>query len=122
MHRFLQFAEIENARVALRSDASIWLMAHDCATLVVDRGGGWQRARRIRLCEGDRVRIGKSEVTVADLCLSLGIDVDQARGGVSTVKGLTEPAAPVPLSAPASVIDDARRNPGTGQIESSPKK
>lgn len=114
MHRFLRYAPIQNARIALRSDASVWLIANEGEHFEVNRGNDWVQAIRLRLCEGDRIRADGLEITLADLCAKVDIRLQTAGNDAGT--------DPVPLSAPASVIDNARRNPGTGQIEPAPNR
>lgn len=115
MHRILQMSKAGDAQVALRSDASIWLIASEGGHVSLDRGNGWQPATRVRLCAGDRLRIGMTEVAAEALCQELGIEI-RTPGNESARDG-GQAKAPVPLSPPASFIQNARRNPGTGQIE-----
>jgi hypothetical protein len=122
MHRFLEFQPIGSARVALRNDGSIWLIANVGDFFQIDRGSGWCNANRLRLCAQDRIRVDESEVTPDQLCGLLGVNPGQAvtrQPLTSAIPGIT---APTPLSAPASIIDNARRNPGTGQIEPTSKE
>jgi len=122
MHRFLKSIFIHDTRAALRSDASIWLIAQQGGHVSVDRGSGWVRASKLRLCRDDRIRIGKSDIELSELCSGLGIDYKQARDATDQKNGSPGAAALIPLSVPASVIDNARRNPDTGQIEPSTKE
>ena len=122
MHRFLKSIMIHDTRIALRSDASIWLIAHNDSEFSLNRGNGWIRAGKIRLCLNDRVRISGSEVSISELCRELGIDFQQACDATRKMSGQSGKNALEPVSVPAGVIEDARRNPDTGQIESSTKE
>lgn len=122
MHRFLKSIMIHNTRVALRSDASIWLIAQRDGDVSVDRGSGWATANKLRLCRDDRVRIGESGISLSELCSRLGVDFQQACDSTEKKNDFSDSKALMPLSVPASVIDNARRNPDTGQIEPSTKE
>ena len=122
MHRFLKSKFIHDVQVALRSDASIWLMAPNDVELSVDRGRGWLQATKIRLCRDDRIRIGDSAISLSDLCSHLGIDFRQACDATEQNRDPAGKDALIPLSVPASIIDNARRNPSTGQIEPGKKE
>ena len=122
MHRFLTFAPVKNARVALRSDASIWLIADEGARLSLNRGSGWVDAHRLRLCAGDRIRTGETGLSLAELLEALGVDAAQAGAGARSERDVPGSTTPVPLVAPAELINQARRNPGTGQIEPGSKE
>ena len=117
MHRFLKYTSAGSARVALRSDASIWLTSGESDHISLNRGNGWVQARRLCLCHEDRVRVGETEYSPAELCGRLGVELNQAGNDA-----VSEHTFPTPVTAPASVIDNARRNPGTGQIESGSKE
>ena len=122
MHKFLKSIFIHDTRVALRSDASIWLMAQNDSVFSVSRGEGWLRASKVRLCRDDRIQIEEKTVSMAELCNELGIDYQQACDSTERKNNQQDGQALVPVSVPASVIDDARRNPETGQIEPSTKE
>lgn len=118
MYRFLEFTAIGGARLALRSDGALWVLAGDEAggAFLIDRGSGWVRARRVRLCRGDRLRVGDADYDAGALCALIGIETPHTgvAAPASRVPGL---AAPEPLRAPADMLEKLRRNPGTGQIE-----
>lgn len=118
MHRFLEYRNLGDARLALKSDGTLWVLSGTDGRneFLVDRGRGWVRARRIRLCRGDRLRVGDSEFSAQALCALFGIETPAAGGSVhpSRIPGLS---APEPVRVPADVLDKPRRNPGTGQIE-----
>jgi hypothetical protein len=122
MHRFLKYVTVDKARLALRSDASIWLIAQGESDFSVNRGEGWVRAAKIRLCSNDGIRIGGSEVSVSELCSELGIDYGQVCDSTERTAHAIGERSLVPLSVPDSIIDDARRNPETGQIEPNTKE
>lgn len=121
IHRFLEFQPTGNARVALRADGSIWLIANPGGVFELNRGHGWVTALRQQLCRGDRVRIEGREMAAAELCAMVGVEEQPAQAGrrekmilKCSIPGVESPE---PLFAPARVVDNARRNPGTGQVE-----
>lgn len=121
MHRFLKFQPLGNVRVALRADGSVWLIANPGAAFELNRGGGWQGAVRQQLCEKDRVRIEGKEVPLVELSGQVGVkplmdaaEIQDKPVPESIIPGVESPR---PLFAPARVVDNARRNPGTGQVE-----
>lgn len=122
MHRFLEFRTVAShgygVRVALRSDGALWVLAGEGENgdFLVDRGAGWLRANRVRLCRGDRLRLGDEEFGADALGALFGIETPLATHpeSGSRVPGLE---APVPLRVPEDVIEKPRRNAGTGQIE-----
>lgn len=104
-----------HARLALRSDGSLWLLAEDNCELHLNRGSGWTTATRIRLCEGDQVRIGSADFDLsaaAAIFSAAPMNVEQKPP--TNVPGAN---APRPLVAPSEVLERPRRNPGTGQVE-----
>lgn len=104
-----------HARLALRSDGSIWLLAEEGCSLRLERGAGWLGATRIRLCEGDRVEVGASAFDVAAAAaIFSATPLSPEQLPASTVSGLDSPR---PLAAPGEVMERPRRNPGTGQVE-----
>jgi hypothetical protein len=135
MHRFLEFKTLGaspkcdlpvsdtqvhevHARLALRSDGSIWLLAGDSGGVIqLDRGRGWAAATRLRLCRGDRIRLGATELALEQLCALLGTDPQESAEGVAVESGVPGIAGLAPLSAPRRVMERPRRNPGTGQVE-----
>lgn len=118
MHRFLEFTALGGARLALRSDGALWVLAGNEAggAFLINRGSGWVRARRVRLCHGDRFRVGDADYDAKALCALIGIETPETSvaAPASRVPGL---APPDPLSVPEDVLAKPRRNPGTGQIE-----
>lgn len=118
MHRFLEIRTIGEARLALRSDGALWVLADDAAggALLVDRGCGWVRARRVRLCHGDRVRVGDADYDADALCTLIGVETPES-GGPAPISRIPGLAAREPLRVPADMLEKRRRNPGTGQIE-----
>lgn len=124
MHRFLEFRTVgshgasHQARVALRSDGTLWALAGEGknAAFQIDRGAGWLRATRVQLCRGDRLRLGDEVLDADALGALFGIETPLATRPVpgSRVPGLP---APVPLRVPEDAFEKSRRNPGTGQIE-----
>ena len=122
MHRILEQRPIENLRVALRRDGAIWLLANEGEVFYVNRGSGWVCANRLRLCAADRIRVGENEISLKILCDLFGVVVSEASARPANDSSVPGHSALIPLSAPAAVIEDARRNPGTGQIEQSSKE
>ena len=135
MHRFLEFKtlgrspkcdlafgdhqlEEVHARLALRSDGSIWLLAaNPGGKIQVERGSAWLAATRLRLCRGDRIRLGESELALDQLCALLGVSPEELLGGQALDSEIPGVDGPWPLSAPRRVLERPRRNPGTGQVE-----
>lgn len=103
----------KHARLALRSDGSLVLMDNSRAELWLSRGGSWVRARRVRLCAGDRVRLGVHEIPLVKLAGLFMAEMPELASGTQW---------PVPLNVASSTRPDARRNPGTGQVEASNKE
>ena len=133
MHRFIEFRSIGSSpecdlvfnspgvqarhlRLALRADGGLWLLGNTLRhSFELNRGQGWLTAMRTRLCTGDRIRLGDSEIPLATLCAPFGIEEsDRAPPLEMAVPGH---AAPVPLVAPSDALDRPRRNASTGQIE-----
>ncbi|HKJ17205.1 MAG TPA: hypothetical protein VJ984_07650 [Xanthomonadales bacterium] len=120
MHRFLKFQPFGNTRVGLRADGSIWLIANHEESFEVCRSSDWLKVLRLRLCDGDRVRIQGNEEKLLHLCGLVGV-VQPALLSVTgkdaaLSSNIPDIKSPRPLSAPAEVIDNARRDPGTGQV------
>jgi hypothetical protein len=119
MHRFLQSRPLGSfAKLALRSDGSLWLLAADDELdIEIQRGADWRAARRLRLCRGDRIRLDATELDLASVCAQFDTDPETSLEQTaleSAIPGLREP---IPLSAPREVVERPRRNPGTGQVE-----
>jgi len=135
MYRFLEFKSLGrspkcdlsfgneqvhevHARLALRSDGSIWLLAVDSGSeVLVDRGSGWVASTRLRLCRGDRIRMGATELALDQLCALLDMDPEESAKEAALESDIPGIVGPVPLSAPRGVLERPRRNPGTGQVE-----
>ena len=139
MHRFLKFRRIGSApdcdlviddlsvaaihaRLSLRSDGALWLIESGENVFQLNRGAAWIFATRVRLCGADRIRLGDHEIRLKVLCDLFGVNLPEASANPATHISVAGRTTLIPLSAPAAVIEDARRNPGTGQIEPSSKE
>lgn len=102
--------EDEHARVALGSGGGLVLIQDAVkGTTALNRGYGWVDTRRIRLCQGDCIRVGSTEIPVDALTALF-------TGRIKAVE--TAPGQPRPLVLVTGAREHSKRNPGTGQIES----
>lgn len=139
MHRFLDYRTIGraaqcdlvlddpgvtdiHARLALRADGAIWLLGDAERPCLVDRGSGWAAATRLCLCAGDRIRLAGCELSPAELCRLFGVEPEQLGAGETIASEVPGLPAPAPLLLRPEVLEKARRDPGTGQIEHARKE
>lgn len=138
-HRFTQLRTIGNgahcdlvlddasvaevhARLALRADGGLWLLGEPGQLMMLDRGAGWTTVSRLCVCAGDRVRLGERELSLAELGGLFGAETGHLAEGAPMESDLPGVTAPAPLSLRGEALETARRNPGTGQIESLDRK
>lgn len=109
-----------HARLALQADGGLLLLDQGSESgLGIDRGCGWRRAVKVRLCAGDRIRIGDAEAPLARLAglFSPGAEAGPPRGRKAFESMVPGVEVPLPLNLGAARRGRLRRNPFTGQIE-----
>lgn len=106
-----------HARLARRADGAIWLLAANGERCMVDRGHGWAAATRLWICAGDRIKLGSFELTREAIGGLLGAAAGELEKSGSIESELPATPAPTPLRVPPERATKARRDPGTGQVE-----